>query len=76
MPKKKEEKLFEIKSFSFAEMDMLMKLRLIVISIFALCTLSIFLIFVTDFVIPATLLVISYIIVFALMVKLLVIKKL
>jgi hypothetical protein len=48
MEKKKEKKSPEL--MSIRKMDTLMKLRLIVGSIFALSTLSIILVFITDFV--------------------------
>jgi hypothetical protein len=49
MEKKKEKKSPEL--MSIRKMDTLMKLRLIVGSIFALSTLSIILVFITDFVV-------------------------
>jgi hypothetical protein len=63
MEKKKEKKLQEL--MSIRKMDTLMKLRLIVGSIFALSTLSIILVFITDFVVS----------VFGLMIKLFTIKE-
>jgi len=72
--KKKEIKLLEINSF--ANLNTLMKLRLIVTVIFLLSTLSILLVFIADFVIAVFLILISYLMVFVLMIKLLVIKKL
>ena len=74
MLKKKEEKITEIKNSD--KLDTLTKLRLVVISIFALATISILLVFVTDFVISALFILLSYITVFILMIKLLLIKKL
>ena len=74
MEKKKEKKLQEL--MSIRKMDTLMKLRLIVGSIFALSTLSIILVFITDFVVSVVFILISYIMVFGLMIKLFTIKKL
>lgn len=72
--KKKKTKFLEIKSFS--KLNVLMKLRLFVTSIFLLSTLSILLIFVNSWGISASLILISYFMVFVLMLKLLRIKKL
>jgi hypothetical protein len=74
MEKKKEKKLQEL--MSIRKMDTLMKLRLIVGSIFALSTLSIILVFITDFVVSVVFILISYIMVFGLMIKLFTIKEL
>ena len=74
MEKKKEKKLQEL--MSIRKMDTLMKLRLIVGSIFALSTLSIILVFITDFVVSVVFILISYIMVFGLVIKLFTIKKL
>jgi len=74
MEKKKEGKLQEL--MSIRKMDALMKLRLIVGSIFALSTLSIILVFITDFVVSVVFILMSYIMVFGLMIKLFTIKKL
>ncbi len=74
MEKKKEKKSQEL--MSIIKMDTLMKLRLIVGSIFALSTLSIILVFITDFVVSVVFILISYIMVFGLMIKLFTIKKL
>ncbi len=74
MEKKKEKKSQEL--MSIRKMDTLMKLRLIVGSIFALSTLSIILVFITDFVVSVVFILISYIMVFGLMIKLFTIKKL
>jgi len=71
---KKEAKGLEIKNLK--QLDALMKLRIVIISIFSLSTLSILMIFVADFVISALLILISYVLVFVLMLKLLIIKKL
>ncbi len=79
MFKKKEEKSIiknSLGKLGLEKLDTLNKLRLVVVSIFALSTLSIILVFVTDFWVSATLILISYILVFVLMVKLLIIKKL
>ncbi len=73
VPKKKKLPSLEIKSFSGT--DILTKLRLFVISIFALSSLSIILVFISP-PIFALLALISYFMVFVLMVKLLRIKKL
>jgi hypothetical protein len=73
MEKKKEKKLQEL--MSIRKMDTLMKLRLIVGSIFALSTLSIILVFITDFVVSVIFILISYIMVFGLMIKLFTIKE-
>ena len=74
MEKKKEKKLQEL--MSIRKMDTLMKLRLIVGSIFVLSTLSIILVFITDFVVSVVFILISYIMVFGLMIKLFIIKEL
>ena len=74
MEKKKEKKSQEL--MSIRKMDTLMKLRLIVGSIFALSTLSIILVFITDFVVSVVFILISYIMVFGLVIKLFTIKKL
>ena len=74
MEKKKEKKSQEL--MSIRKMDTLMKLRLIVGLIFALSTLSIILVFIVDFVFPAVLILISYIMVFVLMIKLFTVQKL
>ena len=71
---KKEVKFMELKSFT--QLDVLTKLRLVVVSIFVLSTISILLVFVADFVISVILILIGYIMVFVLMIKLLIIKKL
>ena len=74
MEKKKEKK--SQKLMSIRKMDTLMKLRLIVGSIFALSTLSIILVFITDFAVPVVFILISYIMVFGLVIKLFTIKEL
>ncbi len=71
---KNKRKMFEIKSFS--NLNLLMKLRLVVTVIFLLSTLSILSVFISDFFIAVFLILISYLMVFVLMIKLLVIKKL
>ena len=74
MEKKKEKKSQEL--MSIRKMDTLMKLRLVVGLIFALSTLSIILVFITDFVVSVVFILISYIMVFGLMIKLFTIKEL
>jgi hypothetical protein len=74
MEKKKEKKSQEL--MSIRKMDTLMKLRLIVGSIFALSTLSIILVFITDFWLPVILILFSYIMLCVLTIKLLIIRKL
>lgn len=74
MPKKKRKTSLEIKMLS--ELDILMKLRLVVTSIFILSTVSIILVFISEFVISVVLILISYLLIFILMIKLLLIKKL
>jgi len=69
--KKKSQELMSIR-----KMDTLMKLRLIVGSIFALSTLSIILVFITDFWLPVILILFSYIMLCVLTIKLLIIRKL
>ncbi len=69
--KKKSHELMSIR-----KMDTLMKLRLIVGSIFALSTLSIILVFITDFWLPVILILFSYIMLCVLTIKLLIIRKL
>jgi hypothetical protein len=64
------------KMVDLAKMDVLAKLRLVVIAIFALMTLGIILAIFNLFSIGAALLLISYVIVLALMIKLLLSKKL
>ena len=74
MEKKKEKKSQQL--ISIRKMNTLMKLRLIVGSTFALSTLSIILVFITDFVVSAVFILMSYIMVFVLMIKLFTIKEL
>jgi hypothetical protein len=69
--KKKSQELMSIR-----KMDTLMKLRLIVGSIFALSTLSIILVFISDFWLPVILILFSYIMLCVLTIKLLIIRKL
>ena len=71
---KKESKILEMKSYK--QLNTLAKLRIIIISIFVLSTLSIAMAFISDFVISVLLLLISYCLVFVLMIKLFIIKKL
>jgi hypothetical protein len=58
-----------------SKLDALTKLRIIVITIFILCTISIPLL-IYGYIISAFLLIISYILVIVLMIKLMIIKKL
>jgi len=74
MENKKENKLQEL--MSIQKMDTLMKLRLVVGLIFVLSTLSIILVFIIDIVVSVVFILISYIMVFGLMIKLFTIKKL
>ncbi len=74
MEKKKEKKSQEL--MPIIKIDTLMKLRLIVGSIFALSTLSIILVFITDFAVSVVFILISYIMVFGLVIKLFTIKEL
>jgi hypothetical protein len=64
------------KMVDLAKMDVLAKLRLVVIAIFILITLAIILFFVNQWVIGAAIGLIGYLIVLVLMVKLLLSKKL
>ena len=72
--KEKENKKIDL--FSIKKLDALMKLRLIVGLIFTLSTLSIILVFITDFWLPGILILFSYILVIILTIKLFTIKKL
>ncbi len=74
MEKKKEKKSQEL--MSIRKMDTLMKLRLIVGSIFTLSTLSIILVFIANFAVAVVFVLISYLMVFVLMIKLFSIKEL
>ena len=68
MEKGKEKKSFE--SLSIKKLDTLKKIRLFVVLIFAISTLSIVLVFIPiDFRVPVIFILISYIMVFVLMVK-------
>ena len=67
-------KLLEIKSLS--NLNLLMKLRLVVIAIFLLSTLAIFLTFTSDFFIAVVMILTSYLMLFVLTIKLLITKKL
>lgn len=71
---KKESTIFQIPGFQ--QYTALMKLRIIVSLIFFLCTISMILIFVGGWVISAVLLLIGYILLFILMIKLFMTKKL
>lgn len=66
----KKPKLKELNNFST-----LSKLRLVVLLIFSLLTLSFILVFVNNFIFAATLIIISYLILIGLLVKLFRIKK-
>jgi hypothetical protein len=70
---KKERDIFQIPGFQ--QFNALMKLRIIVSLIFFLCTISMILIFANGYVISAVLLLIGYILLFILMLKLFMIKK-
>lgn len=67
-------KMFEIKLFS--DIDVLKKLQIIIGSIFLLSTLSIITAVVSDFFISVLMILISYLMVFILLIKLLIINKL
>ena len=72
--KEKENKKIDLLSIN--KLDALMKLRLIVGLIFTLSTLSIVLVFITDFWLPVILILFSYIMLCVLTIKLFIIKKL
>jgi hypothetical protein len=72
----KEKQNKKIDLLSIKKLDALMKLRLIVGLIFTLSTLSIILVFITDFWLPGILILFSYILVIILTIKLFTIKKL
>jgi len=75
MEKGKEKKSFE--SLSIKKLDTLKKIRLFVVLIFAISTLSIVLVFIPiDFRVPVIFILISYIMVFVLMIKLFNLKEL
>ena len=67
-------KLLEIKSLS--NLNLLMKLRLVVTAIFLLSTLAILLTFTSDFFIAVVMILTSYLMLFVLTIKLLITKKL
>jgi len=74
----KQSKVKNLKNFditTFSEMNALTKLRIVVIAIFALSTISVPLLL-SGNIISAFLLIISYLLVIVLMVKLMIIKKL
>lgn len=71
---KNNRKMFEIKSFS--NLNLLMKLRLVVTVIFLLSTLAILLTFISDFFIAVVMILVSYLMLFVLTIKLLITKKL
>jgi len=60
----------------FQHLPLLSKLRVIIGTIFMLCTLAVLLIFVIDFIYPAILLLLCYLLLFILTVKLFMIKRL
>ncbi len=66
--------LFQISVFS--QYNALMKLRIVVSTIFLLCTIAVLLIFVNQWAISAVLLILGYILLFILLLKLFRIKKL
>ncbi|VVB59341.1 Uncharacterised protein [uncultured archaeon] len=71
---KKERNIFQIPGFK--QYNALMKLRIAVSLIFFLCTISMILIFVGGWVISAILLLIGYVLLFILMIKLFMTKRL
>ena len=71
---KNEKRTLEIPGFQ--QLKALAKLRLAITIIFLLSTLAILLVFITDFVIAAIIILISYVLLFLLMIKLFMIKKL
>jgi hypothetical protein len=71
---KKEKRSLKIPGFH--NLHVLTKLRVAVTTIFFLCTIAVILIFVTDFVIPAIILILSYILLFIFMIKLFMTKRL
>jgi hypothetical protein len=70
---KKERNIFQMPGFQ--QYNALTKLRIIVSLIFFLCTISMILIFANGYIISAVLLLIGYILLFILMIKLFMIKK-
>lgn len=73
-PVKTERSLLQIPVFS--QYNALMKLRIVVSTIFLLCTIAVLLIFVNEWVISAFLILVGYLCLFLLMLKLFRIKKL
>ena len=71
---RKERTIFQIPGFQ--HYSALMKLRIVVSTIFLLCTISLILIFVREWVISAVLLLVGYFLLFILLFKLFTIKKL
>jgi len=71
----KENGIKDTKINDLVNLDTITKLRLVVITVFALMTLGIILAIINQFPIAATLILISYVLVLALMVKLLIAKK-
>ena len=74
MEKKKE--IIKLDFLSIGKLDTLMKLRLLVGLIFTLSTLSIILVFITDFWLPGILILVSYIMLCVLTIKLFIIRML
>jgi len=74
MEKKKQNKKIDLLSIN--KLDALTKLRLIVGLIFTLSTLSIILVFITDFWLPGILILVSYIMLCVLTIKLFIIRML
>jgi hypothetical protein len=60
----------------FHQLSVVMKLRVVVTTIFLLCTIAVALVFVTDFVYPAILLILGYVLLFIFMIKLFLTKRL
>jgi hypothetical protein len=71
---KKESNLFQIPGFQ--QYNALMKLRIVVSTIFILCTIAMILIFANGYMISAVLLLIGYVMLFILLLKLFRVKKL
>lgn len=76
-PKQREKKRrMTLKLPGFQNLPVLTKFRVAVTTIFFLCTFAVLLIFVTEFIYPAILLIISYVLLFIFMVKLFLTKRL
>jgi hypothetical protein len=71
---KKESSIFQIPGFQ--QYNALMKLRIVVSTIFILCTIAMILIFANGYMISAVLLLIGYVMLFILLLKLFRVKKL